>query len=229
MKITVIHGQIRKGNTYHLTHKFLKHFKDSEITEFFLPKDLNHFCTGCFRCIENEQNCPFYDEKNKIMQSILVSDLIVFSTPTYCLRASAPMKSFIDLTFNYWMVHKPRKEMFYKKTVIFSTCAGTGFKSAIKDIKTAVSYWGISIIFTYGISVQAMNWDKVSDKKKVKIEKDMIKLSSKVLNTKTKVSLKTKIIFNVMRMMQKNGLGSDPSEKEYWKNQGWLNKNRPWK
>ena len=31
-----------------------------------------------------------------------------------------------------------------------------------------------------------------------------------------------------MRMMQKKGLGSSPEDKEYWKENGWLDKKRPW-
>ena len=44
------------------------------------------------------------------------------------------MKAFMDLTFTYWMSHRPRACMFSKKAVVISTAAGTGTKSAIKDI-----------------------------------------------------------------------------------------------
>jgi len=33
----------------------------------------------------------------------------------------------------------------------------------------------------------------------------------------------------MMRMMQKNGMGSSESEKQYWDEMGWLGKGRPWK
>lgn len=36
-------------------------------------------------------------------------------------------------------------------------------------------------------------------------------------------------LFNMMGMMQKNGWGSSPVEKEYWEQNGWLAKDRPWK
>ena len=41
----------------------------------------------------------------KIMTAVESADVLIFTTPTYCMRASTPMKSFIDLTFNYWMIH----------------------------------------------------------------------------------------------------------------------------
>lgn len=36
-----------------------------------------------------------------------------FFTLTYCMRVSAPMKSFIDLTFISWMPHRPKAYMFH--------------------------------------------------------------------------------------------------------------------
>ena len=67
MKITMIHGQNHKGSTYHLGRILAEEIETEEnITEFFLPRDLNHFCLGCYTCIEDEQKCPFYEEKQRI-------------------------------------------------------------------------------------------------------------------------------------------------------------------
>lgn len=65
------------------------------------------------------------------------------------MRASASMKAFIDLTFTYWMSHRPRKCMFSKKAVVISTAAGSGAKSAIKDISNTLFYWGVPYIKEY--------------------------------------------------------------------------------
>lgn len=229
MKITMIHGQNHYGSTYHIGKLLCEQFTDSEISEFFLPRDLNHFCTGCYNCIENEEKCPFYTEKNRIMQAAEEADLLIFTTPTYCMHASAPMKSFIDLTFTYWMSHKPRKCMFHKKAVVISTAAGVGTKSAIKDITTALFYWGIPYIKTYGVSVQAMNWKQVSEAKKERISEGIIKLSKHIIHDKVHVGIKTKFMFSMMRMMQLKNMGSSQTEKEYWEQNGWLNQKRPWK
>ena len=173
MKIVMINGQNHKGSTYNIGRLLAKNIgNDKDIVEFFLPKDLNHFCLGCYTCIEDDTKCPFYEEKNRIMKEVEEADILIFTTPTYCLRASAPMKSFIDLTFNYWMSHRPRKCMFNKKAVVISTAAGSGAKKAVKDVSDALFYWGIPCIVEYGICIQAMNWDGVSEKKKQKIEKD---------------------------------------------------------
>ena len=231
MKIVMIHGQNHKGSTYKIGRMIAnKISREDDIVEFFLPRDLNHFCLGCYACIEDVTKCPFYEEKNKIMTAVESADLLIFTTPTYCLRASAPMKSFIDLTFNYWMIHRPRKCMFSKRAIVVSTAAGIGTKSAIKDITTTLLYWGVPSIITYGISVQAMNWAGVADKKKQKIEKDTIKIANKVLKRKrVKAGLKTKALFMMMRMMQKKDWGSGEAEKMHWDKNGWLGTERPWK
>ena len=229
MKITLIHGQNHKGSTYHIGKLLAEQFGNSDIQEFFLPKDLEHFCMGCYQCIENEEKCPFYNEKNRIMQAIEAADLLIFTTPTYCMRASASMKAFMDLTFTYWMSHKPRKCMFSKKAVVISTAAGTGTKSAIKDVTNTLFYWGVPYIKEYGIAVQAMGWEQISDKKKKKIKEDITKLARKLQKEKIHVGVKTRFMFHMMRMMQLNNWGASKMEKDYWKQNGWLDKEKPWK
>lgn len=231
VKITIIHGQNHKGSSYHIGHMLVDKIQgEKEVKEFFLPKALNHFCQGCYNCIENESACPFYEEKKIITDAIEGSDLLIFTTPTYCMRASAPMKSLIDLTFTYWMPHRPRACMFKKKAVVISTAAGGGAKQAVKDITNTLFFWGIPFIKTYAVSVQAMQWKDVSTGKKEKIEKDITKIDAAINRVKVpKVGLKTKFVFQIMRNMQKAGWSASPSEKNYWLNNGWLDKKRPWK
>ena len=184
--------------------------------EFFLPRDLNHFCTGCCSCIKDESLCPFFEEKKHIMDAVEKSDLLIFTTPTYCMRTSAPMKAFIDLTFTYWMSHKPRASMFSKKAVVISTAAGAGAGSAIKDITNTLLYWGVPYVKSYGKAIQATDWEHIKPELKEKINKDM-------------AAVKTRFIFSMMRMMQQKGMGAGEEERKYWQEQGWLDKTRPWK
>lgn len=229
MNTVLIHGQNHKGSSYHIGRMIADKIGAENITaEFFLPKDLEHFCVGCYKCVEDEKSCPFYAEKRAIMEKVEEADLLIFTTPTYCMRASAPMKAFIDLTFTYWMPHSPRKVMFGKKAVVVSTAAGVGMGSAIKDITTALSYWGVPYIKSYGAALQASSWDEVSDKKKAKIEKDTAKLAKSIASAKVKVGIKTKVLFSVMRMMIKTYDDTSP-EKKYWQGNGWLDKERPWR
>ncbi len=231
MKIVLIHGQNHAGSSCRIGRMIAEMITgEKEITEFFLPRDLEHFCLGCCKCLEGDEHCPFYEEKRVIMEAVEAADLLVFTTPTYCMRASAPMKSFIDLTFTWWMVHRPRACMFSKKAVVVSTAAGRGTKTAVEDVANALFYMGVPQIETYGVAVQAVNWDMVKPKKKAKIEKDIARLAKKLSGgKKPRVGIKTRFMFGAMRMMQSAGMGSSPSEKEYWKEKGWLGSRRPWK
>ena len=229
MKLVLIHGQNHKGSTYTIGRKIADKMAADEVVEFFLPRDLNHFCVGCYACIDDVTKCPFFEEKNRIMTDVETADVLIFTTPTYCMRASAPMKSFIDLTFNYWMSHRPRTCMFNKKAIVVSTAAGIGSKKAAKDIMEALFYWGIPYIETYAINIQAMNWDGIKEHKKQKIEKDTTKIAAKVLRKSARVGIKTKTLFMLMRMMQLKNFGSGDADRAYWEQKGWLEKGRPWK
>lgn len=45
MKTVIIHGQNHKGSSYNIGRALANKVEtEDEITEFFLPKDLNHFC-----------------------------------------------------------------------------------------------------------------------------------------------------------------------------------------
>ena len=229
--IVMLNGQNHKGSTYHIGRMIAdKITGDHEIREFFFPRDLNHFCMGCYQCIEDEKACPYYGEKKIILDAIEEADLLIVTTPTYCMHVSAPLKSLLDMLFDMWMVHRPKKYMFEKRAVIVSTSAGASTKSAMKDVEDSLFYMGVPSITKYGIAVQAMNWDGITESKKEKIDKDTTKIARRLSKgKKPRVGIKTRFIFNMMRMMQKNGWGSSPVEKLYWEQNGWLSNGRPWK
>jgi len=231
LKITMIHGQNHKGSTYHIGRIFSEKLAiEADITEFFLPRDLNHFCMGCYKCIEDETKCPYYPEKRVIVDAMENSDLLVFTTPNYCMGPSASLKALIDMMFDYWMSHRPKEWMFTKKAVVISTTAGAGAGRAIKSVKTSLFYWGVPYIKSYGISVMAKNWAEVKETKKVKIENDMSKLARRLSRVgPPRVGIKTRFLFRMMANMHRAGWDSSPVEKQYWEERNWTKKERPWK
>ncbi len=67
MKVVLIHGQNHKGSSYHIGRMIADKMQGTnEITEFFLPRDLNHFCLGCYNCIEDDAKCPFMMTKERL-------------------------------------------------------------------------------------------------------------------------------------------------------------------
>lgn len=231
MKILLVHGQNHKGTTYHMGRIVAEELaRPDEITEFFLPRDLNHFCLGCYTCIEDETRCPFWNGKEKILEAMEQADVFIFTTPNYCLAPSGAMKSFLDLFFDMWMVHRPKEWMFKKKAVVLTASAGASCKKTICTVKDSLFYWGVPVIETYGLPVQAANWGMVKPEKRSKLENDMKKIAAKLRKKEAvSVGIKTKCIFKAMQMMHKKGWDSSPVEREYWDQHGWLGKERPWK
>ncbi|MBO5487522.1 MAG: NAD(P)H-dependent oxidoreductase [Eubacterium sp.] len=230
MKIVVIHGQNHKGSTWNVANILLQDIScEKEVREFFLPRDLNHFCTGCYSCLEGRDKCPFWEDKKQIDDAMNEAELLILTTPNYCMMPSAPMKAFLDLFFTNWFSHKPQGSMFKKRAVVVSTTAGAGAGKASKLVANNLSNWGIPKVFRYGLSVNATNWNMVPAKKKEKIKKDMKRLASKLSREKSvRVGIKTRILFWFYGGMQKANWGASSSEREYWESRGWLNGVKPW-
>lgn len=79
MKIVVINGTEVKGCTYHIKEIFLSVLKkENEIIEFYLPKDMPHFCIGCKTCFfKSESLCPHVGYVMPIWNEMLKADLLV--------------------------------------------------------------------------------------------------------------------------------------------------------
>ena len=230
MKIVMIHGQNHKGSTYHMGRILAEKLADeTNITEFFLPRDMPHFCVGCYSCIEDEAKCPFWKEKRVMLEAMEQADLFIFTSPNYCLAPSGAMKSFLDFLFDCWMVHRPKEWMFQKRAVVLTASAGASCRKAIQPIKDSLFYWGVPYVKSYGLAVQAANWGMVKPERKAKIEKKLVRLAGEIDGSNPpRIGFKTKFIFNVMRMTHIKGWDSSPREKEYWEERGWLGKKRPW-
>ena len=231
MKIVLIHGQSHRGSTWNVANILLQELEgEKEVGEFFLPRDLNHFCLGCFRCLEGREMCPFWEEKRLLDRAVREADLLIFTTPNYCMMPSAPMKAFLDLNFVNWMAHKPYEEMFHKRAVVISTAAGAGAGKAAALVADNLENWGIPKVLTYGVSVNAMGFHMISEKKKEKIKKDMSRLARKLSShKKAKAGIRLRFRFWFYGSLQKANWGASQSEKEYWKNKGWLTGTKPWR
>ena len=233
MKITVIYATHRKtkSSTYTIAQRFIQQLSDksTEITEFFLPKSMPVFCKGCWNCFTDYTTCPDYGYLEPIIQSMLASDLLIFTAPVYVYHIPGQLKAFLDHFGYQWMAHQPRKEMFQKQALLISTAAGAGTRSALKDINDSMTFWGISRVYKFGKNVYGSDWDTVKEKKKLELEHQIIKLAAKikVQAGHKRPSLKVRTLFHVMRFMHKK-FGFNPADVEHWKAHGWLEKARPW-
>ncbi len=236
MKITVIYGTMHKGSTYNCVQLFLEQIKNktqTEVTEFFLPKDMPNFCVGCFSCILNsEETCPHYSLVHPIAEALEQADIIILASPVYVFDVSGQLKVLLDHFAYRWMIHRPHPSMFKKVGLVVSTSAGAGNKSTNKIMKTNLSFWGVKRIFSYGKAVQASGWDGVKPEKKAKITADINAMADKVYRTSKKAdklppTFATRAWFTLVQTMSK-GAGWNKADKDYWQEQGWAGGKKPW-
>ena len=228
MKCVIIHGQDHKGSTCAIA-QMLADKLDAESKDFFLPGDFNEFCIGCTACFEkSEKLCPHYEKLKPITQAIDEADLIILASPVYVYHVTGAMKALLDHYGNRWMAHRPQENMFHKQAVALSTAAGAGIKSANKDLTDSLFFWGCAKIYKLGFAVRAASWNEVSTNRKNRIENKITALAKKISKKygKVKPSIKTRIFFNIMRIIHKGVM--NPADTEYWKEKGWLDKKRPW-
>ncbi|MEA4972547.1 MAG: flavodoxin family protein [Candidatus Metalachnospira sp.] len=231
MKITVINGTEIKGCTYHIKESFLEELRSgNDITEFYLPKDLPHFCCGCKTCfLKSEHLCPHAEYVEKIWSSMLESDLMVFASPVYALRTTAQMKSLLDHLCVHWMVHRPDERMFLKKAVILTNAIGIFNGGAQKDISTSLVWLGVSNISKLGIGLlESVFWDELSDSRRNIIIEKTKKLARRYRNNyDVRKGLKVSFLFAVSKKMHQMVLVSEKektlsADNQYWVDNGWV-------
>lgn len=237
MKIAVINGTEKHGVTFKLKEMFLAGFEtDASVTEFYLPKDCPNFCKGCASCcLKGENTCKDFSYVQPIENSLLEADLIVMTSPAYVMHTTGAMKALLDHLAYRWMPHRPAAEMFGKRAVIITQCLGAGAKSAAKDVKHSLSWWGISKIGVFsGALMGDIFWERLSEKRRKKLSRKINKLSrrfAKINYSKpARTNSVTKIKFMICRTIQKKLYKNNPdyTDAKYWRNQGWLGKIRPW-
>lgn len=232
MKVVIVNGQNHKESTYHAARMITEKLAaENEINEFFLPGDFSGFCCGCTKCFESdEKKCPHYEELKPITDAVDDADVIILASPVYVYHCTGSMKAWLDHYGWRWLVHRPEEKMFSKQAVVVSTAAGAGMKSANKDMKDSLSFWGVPRIYSLRAAVMAVSWNGVKPSVKAKIERKASRIAAKIKSSgiKPRVSVKGKIFFSVFSFINRKG-GMNPADSEYWKNKGWTDKIRPWK
>lgn len=229
MKITVINGTEVKQCTYQIKEVFLNSLKDTnEVTEFYLPRDLPHFCRGCKTCfLKSEELCPHSRYVMPIWQSILDSDLLVFSTPVYALRTTGQMKSLLDHLCVHWMVHRPDERMFSKKAVILANAIGPNTNGAVKDIATSLMWLGVTDIKKVGVPLmEGVIWNELSEKRRSIITRKITKLAKRYQKDYTaKKGLKVSLLFAITKQLHQSTAKKEnllSADNQYWLDKGWI-------
>lgn len=237
MNITVINGTEVRGVTFHLKELFLEAFTGkATITEFYLPKDSPGYCMGCKSCIfRGERKCKDAEAIGKIEAAILEADLLVFTSPAYVFHVTVAMKSLLDHLAYRCISHRPAPQMFGKRAVIITQCLGMGAKSAAKDFRDSLNWWGVSKIGEFSSALMSdIFWAKLPAKKQAELSIRIQKLSRRFAridySVPARANLLTKLKFYFCRMMQRSLHKTDPDyyDANYWAAQGWLDGALPW-
>ena len=228
MKICVIYGTERRGCTWHIAREVLTRIPEAEVTEFFLPRDCPDNCVSCFRCFHEENHCCRSSGAQKILAAMMEADVILMTSPVYALHLSGQMKTFLDHYCGMWMVHKPNAGMFRKRGVVIATAAGPVYRAALREMKDSLDFWGVGRTYRLGYALMELDWDRLSPGLKKKIVRQAEQTAAKIRRGTAGPGLKTKLLFYAMRLTHKY-VWRDSPDAEWWREHGWLGRERPWR
>lgn len=96
MKIVIVNGSARKGNTLAAIRAFVKGASEKHEIEIIQADKLQMApCKGCGAC-QCYKGCVAQDDTNPTIDKIAAADMILFATPVYWWGMSAQLKLVID-------------------------------------------------------------------------------------------------------------------------------------
>ncbi|MGB9939931.1 flavodoxin family protein [Methanosarcina sp.] len=224
MKILVIMGSPRKGNTYQAAKKIEEFMQSMGKVEFeyLLLRDANlSQCRGCFACLSKGENyCPCKDDASLIEQKMHAADGVIFASPVYGMNVSALMKTFID-RFCY-ILHRPR--FFNKKALLLSTTGAVGLKETLDYLKLIAGIWGFEVSSSVGlVTPPGLISKKQEQENDRKLEKAAFEFYNSFQKKRRSPGLKEVLIFRAQKASFGEPDLSFPADYTYWKEKGWLN------
>ncbi len=151
MKILVVMGSPRKGNTYRAAERIRELMESHGPVEFeyLWLRDANLLpCRGCFVCIEKgEENCPARDDAPAIERKMREADGVILASPVYGMNVSGLFKVFVD-RFSY-IFHRPR--FFDKKALLLTTTGAVGTRETQAYLALVAQVWGFEIAGRAGL------------------------------------------------------------------------------
>lgn len=221
LNITIIRATKRKNSsTYNAAKYFISRLNNvREVFEFTLPDDMPHICCGCYACLwGKEENCGAYEYLKPINEAFSKSQLIIFCAPVWCFHTPGQIKSFLDHYGYRWLVHRPNFDMQNKQALIITTAGGGGLKSAARDIKDSMDYWGVARTHTVTQSVWGFSWNDMPEKFKKSFIKKLDKAAKQVEKDakNLKPSLKVKFLYKMFKRLHLKEKMWE-IDNEYWK------------
>lgn len=222
MKITAIYGTNHAGSTVFLARELIAALPhgENDVKEFFLPRDFDHYCSGCGACFTAEEPLCVQagGQLSPILHAMEEADVLIFASPVYVYHVTGAMKSFLDHFGNRWIIHRPNGRMACKTAVLLTTAGGAGMSHTLRDLKDSMNWQGVGRVFSYGKRVMAMRAGDLTGKTKAQISADMKKLARKIADAPNTPRFGVRIRYWLGSRM---GGGLLPVDHAYWKAQGW--------
>ena len=220
MNITIIKATNRKNSsTYHAAKYLISQLHQvGEVYEFTLPDDMPHICRGCYACLHgNEDKCGGAKYLAPINEAFQKSELIVFCCPVWCFHAPGQIKSFLDHYGYRWLIHRPDFRMRKKQAVVITTAGGGGLKSAPRDIKDSMDYWGLARTHIVTQSVWGFFWNDMPENFKKSLLRKLDKTAKSVEKhaRNLKPTLKVNFLYHMFQNLHLKRKMWDLDD-EYW-------------
>jgi multimeric flavodoxin WrbA len=232
MKIVVIHGSMRRGNTHRLTGEIttrLEAYPDVQITEFSVANMNLPFCLSCHACFaRGEEQCPHYSLLSELRSALIACDGLIISGTTYMWALNGSMKNLLD-HFAY-MFHRPA--LFGKKGLVITTSAGNGEKGVAKYLKAVLGQWGINgaLILTENTKSRMLQGggDTRSAKEVSAYDQTAKKFYSLIKSgNPIPPSLKTLAVHNAFRVSSLSEFAENERDIAFWNQPGFIDKSYP--
>lgn len=237
MKLAIVHGSARRGSTWHvmdLIRRELAACAQLEVVEFTLPRDMPHFCNGCFSCFLNgEGACPHAAAVAPIAEALLSADVIALTSSVYAMDVTGQLKALLDHLCYLWMSHRPDPRMFRKIGLTVSTTAGAGAGHATKTMSNSLKFWGVKRLYSWKGPVGAMRFEDIPEAKRARIARSAQTLARRIAKSVQAVDrlpgpLFRSFFFKAMTgMMRKNTWNL--RDRKHWEDHGWLNGASPFR
>jgi multimeric flavodoxin WrbA len=225
MKIVVLMGSPRKGNTFRACEEFREHLQKACNAEFeyiWLKDARIEPCKGCFVCFpQGEDKCPNRDDDvHVIEQKMLDADGVIFASPVYSGNVTGLMKTFIDrISYNG---HRPK--FFGKKAFFLVTTGILGAGDVLKYMKTWCGAWGFECVGTTGLITP----NGVVPRYRAEINTNLLRKGAKIFaagllqTTKRSPGIMDMVLFHGGRGANSQLEKVSPADYQYWKTRGWL-------
>lgn len=222
MKLLVIYGSDRKGNTYRASQSFINKLRAKvdeklEIEEIWASKlDLGP-CLSCHQCfMQGELKCPHNNVVHHIQEKIIAANGVIIASPTYAMHVPGALKNLIDhLAYNF---HRPTCS--HVQGFALATTAGAGAKTVSKYLKKTFQYFGFNSSMDLALALRSEHYEE-TDKIGQKLEKVAEQFARRLVEPPKRIDFFTTLNFHMWQAMNEVGVMSQVDQ-EYWEDNNLL-------